>query len=280
MTSSFSDLGDRQKAYERIQSGGLAIPGLPLIVRLDGRAFHTYTKGLNVPYDLRLSECMLFTTEELVRNNHPLVGYTQSDEITLVFHATGTAQLPFNGRYQKIVSLLAAEASAVFNMLAATRLPEKKHLKPTFDARAWQVPSLEIVVENLAWREADAIKNSITMAAQTYYTHNDLLNKNSKDKLTMLSEKGVNYEDYPTHFKRGLFIKRVTRLRELTESERDGIPPEHQPEGPILRSSIEVMHWPPIRKMENPVQTLFGKSGYVTVENWRDAAERPGPKEE
>jgi tRNA(His) 5'-end guanylyltransferase len=274
MTSSFSDLGDRQKAYERVQSGGCAIPGLPLIVRLDGRAFHTYTKGLERPYDKALCESMLRTTEELVRNNHPLVGYTQSDEITLVFHATGDAQLPFNGRYQKIISLLAAEASVAFNALMRELLPNhQKHLRPTFDARAWQVPTLDVAVENLAWREGDAIKNSITMATSCYFSHKELLNKNSKEKLRMLLNYGIDWEvNYPTHFKRGTFIKRITRLRELLDTELASIPQEHRPTGPVLRSSIERMEWPPIRKMKDPVQTLFGKIEDVAMETGSDAS--------
>lgn len=259
MTSTFSDLGDRQKALERAEAARAAMPGLPLLVRLDGRAFHAFTRGLARPFDPAMCECMLRTTAALVRNNHPLIAYTQSDEITLVFHATGDAQLPFGGKWQKLTSLLAAEASVAFKVAADELLPAKREAMPTFDARAWQVPSLREAIENLAWREADATKNSITMAASTLFSPKVLHGVDSKRKLDMLLSRGVNWNDYPAHFKRGTYLKRVTRLRSLGDDELARIPEKHRPAGPVMRSVVERMDWPPIRKWKvDPAIRLFG----------------------
>ena len=76
--------GDRMKMYEGIEASRILMPGLPICVRLDGRAFHTFTRGLNRPYDERLSRMMIETTKRLVEDTHALIGYTQSDEISLI----------------------------------------------------------------------------------------------------------------------------------------------------------------------------------------------------
>lgn len=205
---------------------------LPLLVRLDGRAFHTYTRGLRRPYDERLSRCMVETTRTLVAGMHCAVGYTQSDEITLLFHADPTQPsscLPFDGRIQKLASVLAGMASSRFAVLAYEALPDKRQYTPHFDGRAWSVPTVEDAVEAVQWRVDDATKNSVSMAAQSVYSHRQLLNKHTPEQIEMLRAKGVEWSDYPDFFRVGSFLRRVIVDVVLSDDERMVIPERHRP---------------------------------------------------
>lgn len=79
---SYDDLGDRMKMYEGQEAGRHFIPHLPIIARMDGRAFHTFARDLEKPYDSRMMESMCSVTTALVHETNAIVGYTQSDEIT------------------------------------------------------------------------------------------------------------------------------------------------------------------------------------------------------
>lgn len=249
-------LGDRLKGIEMQEAGRKMMPDLPVIARLDGRAFHTYTRGMHRPYDKEMQRVMHITTAALVEEFHPAVGYTQSDEITLVWEKP----VLFDGRYQKLTSVLAGFCSATFAVEAKATWPEK-HILPCFDCRVFQVPSKEEVVEVLAWREADAVKNSVAMAAQSVYSHKQLQGKHRRDMMEMLFQKGINWNDYPVHFKRGVYFKRVSRMRTLTEEERARIPEKHRPapDFAVWRTSVEQLDIPPIRQAENPAGTIFYK---------------------
>ena len=258
----FEALGDRCKSFGDAETSRKAMLGLPLLVRLDGRAFHSYCRGLRRPYDERLSSCMHATTRALIEEFHPLVGYTQSDEITLAWHlpSDSRSQYPFDGKLQKLCSVLAGFASATFAREALTSLPEKQEQVPHFDARAWQVPTLAEALEVFAWREDDAVKNSVQMAARSVASHKDLDGKGRKDQLDILHSAGIKWNDYPAFFKRGIYFRRVTRERTLTKEERERIPERFRP--PIgevfLRSSVEALEIGPIRREPEAMAILFG----------------------
>ena len=223
-------LGDRCKEFERIETDRYALPGLPLLARLDGRAFHTFTRGLNRPYDERMSRCMIEVTSFLVKELHALIGYTQSDEITLLWYLPDPkSELPFNGRYQKLTSVLAGLASTQFYKSLLLYLPNKVNQTPCFDCRVWQVPSIKEAIDVFVWREDDAVKNSISMAASAYYSTRELYKKDSSEKQEMLFQKGVNWNDYPAFFKRGTYLQRRSFQRTLTEDERANIPEAKRP---------------------------------------------------
>lgn len=96
----------------------------PIIARMDGRSFHTFTKGLKRPFDKNFSDCMIKTTELLVKETGACIGYTQSDEITLVwYNGNPTSQIWFDGKVQKMVSQLAAQATLFFYREVVKRLP-------------------------------------------------------------------------------------------------------------------------------------------------------------
>lgn len=243
-------LGDRMKRYEMEEAGRRLMPRLPILARLDGRAFHTYTRGLDRPYDPRFSRCMIDTMRMLVDRYHATLGYTQSDQIMLYWaNDSIESQMAFDGRYQKLTSLLAAGASVFFYKRSVSTLAEKDHLIPEFDCRVWQVPNVQEVYHNFLWREDDATTNSLSMAAQSVYSHKELFKKGHSDLHEMLFQKGINWDKYPAFFKRGTYAKRVTFEKNLTDAELARIPEKNRPSGPVTRSQVRCldlapMSWP------------------------------------
>jgi tRNA(His) guanylyltransferase len=242
MSKDNDEFGNRMKRYEMPTTTRIAFKGLPIVARLDGKAFHTFTKGLQRPYDTRLSTLMVDLTKALVDRYGAACGYTQSDEISLVWYVDAHSQsdYPFGGRIQKLESLLASFAGAFFNRYLAERLPEKADAIPTFDCRVFVVPSLTEAVNVLIWRQQDCTKNAITMAAQTYYSPKECMHKNGAEKQEMLFKKGINFNDYPYFFKRGTFVRRVKEMRLLSDEQLANIPEQHRPTAPIERSFIDV----------------------------------------
>ena len=160
-----------------------------MLCRLDGRSFHTFTKGLARPYDERLSGLMVDTTKYLVEKTGARLGYTQSDEITLFWDLKPEqydTEYLFRGKFQKIASITAGLATAYFNRELAIRIPEKVDALPVFDSRGWQVYTDKDVFLNFLWRQEDAIKNSISMLAQTYFSAKQLHGINSGLKKQMM----------------------------------------------------------------------------------------------
>lgn len=225
------DFGDRMKIYEMAEAGRKLMPLLPVVARLDGRSFSKFTDGLERPYDRRLSELMVTTADYVARQTQACMAYTQSDEITLTWASFAyDEQMLFDGRISKLNSVLASLATAYFNIRLQEFLPEKwKKSIPVFDCRVWNVPNLTEGANVFLWREKDATKNSISMAARHYYRHNELHQKSGSEMQEMLFQKGVNWNDYPAFFKRGTFIQRRKVLRKLSidEAAKMKLPPKH-----------------------------------------------------
>ena len=256
------DFGDRMKNYEKVTAGQKLMPLLPVCVRLDGKGFSNFTQGLNRPYDQRLSDIMVETTIALVKETNALIGYTQSDEISLILFSDSTkSQIYFDGKLHKMIGDLAAFASLFFNDLIREGLPEKAHLRPRFDCRVWNVPNKMEAANTILWREQDATKNSISMAASHYYSHNQLHKKSGSEKQDMLMEKGVNWNDYPPFFKRGTFVRRETVIRKYTCDELDKLPQKHaarqNPDLEVERQQISVLPMYPFSKVINRVGVIF-----------------------
>lgn len=235
-------IGDELKALEQIEAGRKADNLKPLMVRLDGKAFHTLTKGLIRPFDIRLSNLMIDTTKYLVEQTQAIIGYTQSDEISLYYENSEELQsYLFNGKYQKLCSVLAGMASAYFSKELSLRIPEKSDTLGIFDCRVWNVDTHELVYENFKWRQLDAIKNSISMAAQAQFKHNELNGLNSKQKKELLININKPWEDEPDFFKYGTFVFRKSVLINLTPEQLKDIPEKHHPTEPIKRVVIETI---------------------------------------
>lgn len=255
--------GDRMKFYEEHGlTSKYLMPLVPGIIRLDGKAFHTFTKGLRRPYDQSLTSLMRFLTHELVKYSNAKIGYTQSDEITLVLYSNNQiSQVFFDGKIQKINSILAAYASSLFNKELPNYLQTKGDYLALFDCRSFSVPTKQEAINCLIWRENDATRNSISMAAQSVYSHNELLGKSCDEMQEMLFQKGINWNDYPSYFKRGTYVQRIQVLRSFTTDEIEKLPPKHAarsvPDLKVLRSEVKFIDMPPIKSVENMIGVVF-----------------------
>jgi tRNA(His) 5'-end guanylyltransferase len=257
-TKSKDSLGDRMKSYESHETLRRSMKRLPICVRVDGRAFHTFTRGLKRPFDEGFSQVMIETAKFLVGETHAKIGYTQSDEITLVFwDESHTAEPLFGGKLFKLTSVLASLTTAKFNSLVPSLIPSKADRLATFDARIFQVPNLEEATNLLLWRFIDARKNSVSMVAQAHFSPKQLHGKSSAERLEMLREKGIEWEDFPAHLKWGTYVKRETVERELTEEELDRIPAPHRPTGPVMRTDVTAYDLGPLLDVQNRLEVFF-----------------------
>lgn len=249
-------LGDRMKMYEGMEAQRRFLPLLPVVARLDGKCFSRFTTGLERPYDVRLSNLMVSVTTELVKLTNACCGYTQSDEITLGWYSSDAAsQIYFDGRIQKITSVLAAECSVRFTRNIHVYLPDRYDTGPVFDCRVWQLPTLAEATNAFLWREFDATKNSISMAAQSYYSHKALFGKHTGEMQEMLFQKGVNWNDYPAFFKRGSYVQRRKVSSKMSPQELESLPPLHNarknPELVIERTEYRRIEMPPLNRVVN-----------------------------
>ncbi len=264
--------GDRLKTIGQAEAGRKADPSVPLMARLDGRSFSIFTRSLTRPFDMRLSLLMIDTCKHLVGEFNSAFGYTQSDEITLfwpvpaVEKETGKpGQYLFDGKFQKLTSTLAAVATAYFVSELANRIPEKAGVLPSFDCRVWNL-SQEDAYASFVWRQDDAIKNSISMAAQAQFSHKLLNGKSSNEKKQMLREAGKPWESEPVFFQMGTFVRREARLVELTAEQLERIPELHRPNGPVQRSEVVALDLGYLPR--NPVgRQLFGLPLLAEVNN-------------
>lgn len=201
------DMGNRLKGYENRTRYYLPKRTYTLI-RLDGKSFHTYTKGLAKPFDMDLVQDMQETTISLCRNIQGCkLGYTQSDEITLLltdFEDIHTEPW-FGGNLQKICSVSSSMATAYFNSLRHDRNHYSDKMA-FFDSRVWTISDPWEVFNTFLWRQQDATRNAIQMVAQSLYSHKELQSKNSSQLQEMIFQKGQNFDHYPTVCKRGTFV--------------------------------------------------------------------------
>ena len=244
------ELGLRIKNnYEKISQTKL-MRRCPVMLRLDGKAFHSFTRGFNRPFDNILVESMQETMKYLCENIQGCVlGYTQSDEITLILidYQKHTSQAWFDYRTDKMCSIAASMATMAFNKAFSKNIKRydmewKCSLTPQcveiqarhyeyietltkavekgamFDCRCFNIPKEE-VTNCIYWRQVDATRNSIQMVGQANFSHKELDGKKQNDIQDMLMiQKGINWNDFPTHLKRGsCCIKTTTTITCATE---------------------------------------------------------------
>jgi tRNA(His) 5'-end guanylyltransferase len=181
-------LGDRMKGYERVNRSFLT-KRTPVIVRVDGRAFHTLTKQCVKPFDIQLMMAMTASAAAVASDMQGFkLGYTQSDEASFLitdYDNIGT-QGWFDYNLSKIVSLSASIMTATFNSLF------KSKILATFDARAFNIPEAD-VANYFLWRQKDWERNSLQMYCRSFFSHKELENKNREDMHEMLYETGRNW---------------------------------------------------------------------------------------
>lgn len=197
-------LGDRIKRYERAYNPVLT-PRTPVIIRVDGRSFHTYTKGRDKPFDRRLMGAMVsamaVTADEMQGFR---LAYHQSDEVTFLItdYDSFETQGWFNYELNKIVSITASVFTEAF-----ARFDIKSGKRAHFDARAFNVP-VDDVPNVFVWRQQDWERNSVQMLARAHFSHKELEGKKVPDMLSMLFEKDVHWEDLLADEKHGTFYLR------------------------------------------------------------------------
>lgn len=262
MSKKDNSLGARMKENYENRSKTYLTRRVPVIIRLDGKAFHTYTKGFKKPYDEIFHKAMNETTKYLCQNIQGCkIGYTQSDEITLLLtdYETLTTDAWFDYSVQKMCSVSAAMATLAFNkyftkfvreytedpdlfVCADTEDNSRENREKcqygivlinaidkgaVFDARCFNVPKEE-VTNCFVWRQQDATRNAVQMLGQSYFSHSQLKGKSNSDIQDMLMiKKGVNFNDMPVEFKRGICCIRNSykdsECNELMfESEKEG----------------------------------------------------------
>ena len=256
------DLGDRMKRYESTETSRKLIPLLPIYIRLDGKAFSSFTRYMDKPYDTRMIKTMIETTKYLVKETNACIGYTQSDEISLViYNKDFRSQTLFDGKIFKITSILASMASSAFLLNYMKKFdidPEDIKKLPSFDCRVMNLPSQTETANMILWRVQDTTKNAITSAARALYSHKQTMNKNSSEKQEMLFQKGVNFNDYPESFKRGTFVKKVVIEQDIEQDIWDKIPEKNKPETrKVKRNKIKSVSMPIFSKVQNREDVIF-----------------------
>lgn len=266
------------KRYESVPKNFLT-RRMPVIIRVDGKAFHTFTRGMKKPFDEVLMKTMKETMKYLCENVQGCVlGYTQSDEITLVLtdYATLTTDVWFGYNVQKCVSIVASMTTMVFNRYFTENVrieaevfinewlddgefnPNYKndelrelwsiHKKAQekgamFDARIFNLPKEE-VCNCLIWRQQDATRNSVQSVGQAYFSHKELNNKTCNDIQEMLwQERGINWNDFPVECKRGSCC--IKKKREIDNSNN-----EAGEDKTVIRSKWVIDTNPPIFSKE------------------------------
>ena len=262
MSNKRDSLGDRMKNNYENRAKTYLTRRMPVIIRLDGKAFHTFTRGMKKPYDEIFHNTMNETMKYLCENIQGCkLGYTQSDEITLLLTDYDTLDTDawFDNNVQKICSVSASMATMAFNKYlrenfdkwGADNLPDwyeggtnedvdaelirlcevynsAINKGAMFDSRCFNIPEDE-VINCFIWRQQDATRNAIQMLGQCNFSHKELHGKSCNDIQDMLMlQKGINFNDMPTEFKRGVCCYKQQRTDitidfetgEQTESER------------------------------------------------------------
>ena len=238
-------LADRMKQYESVNDM-ILVPKIPFIIRVDGKNFSTYTRGFNKPFDKIMGKTMREVATKLCEEIPGVVlGYTQSDEITIICKYTDriVSQAWFNGRVRKIETIAASKATKWFNKLFTENVVNyeiefrqkissydidkdayrkydtvlrKKAGMAEFDARVFNVPEWDCI-NNIIWRQQDAIRNSVEMVGHANFSNKELHKVNCEGIKKMLKEqRGIDWEkDFNSYQKYGAFCYRVETQREI-----------------------------------------------------------------
>lgn len=232
------EFGNRMKKFEKEFTSAYVPIDQILCVRIDGKGFSKFTKGFNKPFDDILGNAMVNTMKKLVENTHASIGYTQSDEISLIYTPGEKAsEYMFGGKVSKINSILASMTTGYFNHYLA--LP-REYNEPTisnafFDCRAWAVPDLAEASNVLLWRVQDARKNSISSLFRWTAGHSKMHGLSGEEMKALLkSDFFTDWDELSNKYKYGTYAKPVTVESYLTQDELMRIPEHKRPEAEVL----------------------------------------------
>lgn len=200
------NIDDRMKGYYELRQRPELLRRTPVIVRIDGRAFHSYTRSFTKPFSPILQQCMVAASQALAAEMQGFVAaYTQSDEASflLVDYATLQTDAWFGYNQQKLASISASIFTAHFNQ--AIHEWNREIWPAYFDARAFNVPREE-VCNYFVWRAKDWVRNSVSMLARSKFSHKELLHKPVPSMHEMLHGVGVNWADLSPCWKNGVWL--------------------------------------------------------------------------
>ena len=206
------DLGTRMKTQYEQRTRTWLPRRTYTIIRLDGKAFHTFTRGMERPYDERFMNAMDHTAMHLCLDiQGAVMAYVQSDEISILLTDFDkiTTDAWFDGQVQKMVSVAASIATGYFNQYINHDVQRMDHKMAFFDARIFTIPDPVEVENYFVWRQKDAVRNSLAMHAQSLFSHKALHGKSQADMHEMIHGAGENWNDLPDGFKRGRTITRL-----------------------------------------------------------------------
>lgn len=211
------ELGNRMKDYyENRYRFSLPRRGYA-IIRIDGKAFHSYTKGLKRPFDEQFIDDMDITACYLCKNiMGAKFGFVQSDEISIILTDFDqiTTEAWFGNNLQKMCSVSASLATVAFNRARLDRYKDIDMKWAEFDSRVFQIPQHTEVCNYFIWRQQDATRNSIQSVAQSLYSQKELHGKNINEQQEMIFARGINWNDYVPKFKRGRGIIKIEYQKE------------------------------------------------------------------
>ncbi len=209
-------LGDRMKSNYEDRARFMLQRRAYTIIRIDGKAFHTYTRGLVRPFDMKLISDMDETACFICKNIQGAeFAFVQSDEISVLLtdFRELTTHAWFDGNMQKIASISASLATAKFNELRPNKIA-------LFDSRVFQIPAKSEVENYFIWRQQDTVRNSISSVAQSLYSPKELHGKNVSEQQEMIFQKGINWNDYEPKLKRGRIIQKCNYEKDGAQRSR------------------------------------------------------------
>lgn len=227
------DLGNRMKESYENRTRYYLPRRTYTLMRCDGKAFHSYTRGCNRPYDLDLMDAMNEAAKAMCEEiMGARIAFVQSDEITILATDFDDNQTEawFDGNLQKMCSIAAANAAVTFYQQRLLQtyyndmhnfLKALKNKPPKFDCRVWTVPDRSEVANNFVWRQKDCTRNSVSMAAQSQFSHKQLQGKSCDEMQEMLwQEKQINWSTYPEGFKNGRCVIKEVVSSDITYTDK------------------------------------------------------------
>lgn len=244
-------LADRMKSYENKDRVDTS---LPIIVRLDGKNFSSFTRDLEKPFDSRLMEVFRASSKEFLEQTQGNLIYHQSDEISLYFKDG----ILFDGKIQKLTSVFSSILTNIFSTHLDFYLPNKK--RAVFDCRVFNLPNIDEVANYFYWREEDCFKNAVSAISYKYFSKNSLLNVNTKQKIEKLSNLGVNIYSYSRYCLQGSYFHKIEKEIKYTKEELDQLPIKHEarinPELTVKRKIVEEFSIPRLKYCNNKKSAL------------------------
>lgn len=205
-------LATRMKSYEFVETDQKFVNSQPLICRVDGRSFSKFCKNFTKPYSKIISYSMIETTKYLLNATKADIAYHQSDEISLLFKPIeGVSSRMFDGKKMKLNSVISGMASAFFIKTIMEECKKENvtfpNSIPHFDSRLFSVPNMVEAGNYFVWRQQDAKRNSISMMAQSLFSHKELQGKSGTEMLLMIENSvGDKFYKMPFNFRHGSFF--------------------------------------------------------------------------